>query len=299
MNVWLTNEMDRRVAAAADQFKDYELLLRPTRRFVFVRNYKLGTYLPEFFKPCLGVLCRKNDPDKKPCMVIETDRISDELKSLYAQHGILWVSIFQENNKFVLECVHRGMTMRIHEASGNLYSLLAGPLALDERNISFPQGAFVHSYHERLLHKAVEELSTLYRIKCHHQVPVSYVLGKQNNLTREELDLIRRGGEIDAVITHTYNEDPDYTVVLPIKLDIHNSHFINKDTMRKDLEIKKLFEKYNVPLLIIKPGEGNSTVFICSVLYLPTQIAFSKDPKSWGKALAPFLGSAIQRKNMS
>lgn len=295
-NVWLMSELDRRIASAACQLSEYNLSLRPTRRFIFVRNYKLKIHLPEFFKPCFGVLCEKNDPDKKPSLVIETEQISDELKYLYADHGILWSYIYKDENRYVLECNYKSTKIWVDEEAGNLFTLLSIPLALHEKHLSFPQGSFVHSFHERLLYDAVQSLSNCYRIQCHHQVPVSRVTGvvSRDILNREEENCIRNG-EIDAVITRTYQDDPDYKVILPIKIDVHNTHRENWDTMKKDKNIKNTFERLGIPLLVITPGKNDTVQFDCPQLGLPIQLASRQDRNSWAKALAPFLGSALQR----
>jgi hypothetical protein len=291
-NVWLMSDLDRRIVQAAKQFSGYTLLLRPTRRHVFVRNYRLNIQLPEFFRACFGVLARVNDPDKKPCLVIETEPIPQPLQELYNQHSILWVRIAQDNNEYELHCTHGGTSMVIREQTGNLFKLLAAPLSWHERNVSFAQGAFVHSHSERILRESIQTLSPSYRIEVHHQVPVSWVIGYKTDLTPEERRLL--GNEIDAVITQSFEADPDCAVILPIKLDIYDSHRTDTDIAEKDEAIRRLCARYQVPLLTIRPSNGEGFEFDCPVLGLPPGYAETADPSSWAAALSPFLGRAIQ-----
>ncbi|WP_156040179.1 hypothetical protein [Alicyclobacillus macrosporangiidus] len=294
-NIWLMNDLERRIVQAAKQFSGYTLLLRPTRRHVFVRNYRLNMQLPEFFKPCFGVLAKQNDPDKKPCMVIETEYIPQALHDLYNQHGILWVRISQDNNEYVLQCSHGGTTMGIREQTGSLFKLLAAPLSWHERNVSFAQGSFVHSHSERVLRESIQVLSPSYRIEVHHQVPVSWVLGYKPDLSPEERRLL--GHEIDAVITQSFEADPDCAVILPVKLDIYDSHREDGEVAEKDQAVRNLCSRYQVPLLTISPGGSGGFEFDCPVLGLPKGYAENQEPNEWAAALSPFLGRAIQWAN--
>jgi hypothetical protein len=107
-NCWLNNDLHRRIVAAARQFPEYNVLLRPTRRHIFLRNFRLpeDRFVSEFFRPCFAVLARASDPDKKPCLVIETEEPGVEMKGLYEEHGVVWVLIEQNQNRFVLTCKH-------------------------------------------------------------------------------------------------------------------------------------------------------------------------------------------------
>src|SRR6266542_6836648 len=250
-NLWLMSDLHRRIVAAAKQFQEYSVLLRPTRRHIFIRQFQLpeDTYIPEFFRPCFCVLAREKDPDKKPCLVIETvdpdgQAISKEMGNLYEQHGILWVLIHQDKNSFVLESWHGGTYLRIEEKTGSLFKLLAAPLAWFERHVSFPQGSYVHSHSERVLREAVTTLSPSYRIEIHHQIPLTYVLGYKDDLTPDEKKLL--SSEIDAVITQSFESDPDGAVILPVKLDLHDSHRDDTKIKARDEGIRKLCGKYKV-----------------------------------------------------
>ncbi len=294
-NRWLMTDLHRRIVSASRQFSEYTVLLRPTRRHIFVRNFKLpsGAYIPEFFRPCFGVLARESDPDKKPCLVIETEDPGSEMRALYEKYGVLWGFIHQDQNRFVLDCTHGGTTIRVEETMGSLFKLLCAPLAWFERQVSFPQGSYVHSHSERVLRDAVKTLSPSYRIEIHHQVPLSYVLGYKDGLSPDEARIL--GAEIDAVITQSFEADPDGAVVLPVKIDLFDSHRADAGVIEKDQAVRALCKRFHVPLLGISPGDDpDSYSFDCEILGLPHGIAIGHDAQQWAGALAPFLGAAIR-----
>ncbi|MBI4498273.1 MAG: hypothetical protein HY689_10275 [Chloroflexi bacterium] len=292
-NLWLIHDVDRRAVAAARQFSGYTILLRPTRRHI-LRQFQLpqDQYIPEFFQLCLAVLAKEADPDKKPCMVIETDTISAPMRQLYDDSGILWVSITQEQNRYVLRGTHGGTTLQVEERTGSLFKVLAAPLAWSERNVSFSQGSYVQSYSERVLREAVQILSPSYRIECHHQVPLSRVIGYKSGLSAEEQRLL--GTEIDAVITQSFDADPEGAVILPVKLDLHDSHRQNPTVMARDERIRELCHRYEVPLLTVGIAEDGAYEFDCPVLSLPKGTADGQVPNAWAAVLAPLLGAAIR-----
>jgi hypothetical protein len=292
-NLWLIGDLHRRIVAAARQFSEYNVLLRPTRRHIFVRNFRLPDKLiSEFFRPCFAILARASDPDKKPCLVIEIEEPGEEITSLYEQHGVLWVLIQQHQNRFVLRCKHTGTLLQVEETMGSLFKLLCAPLAWHERKVSFPQGSYVHSHSERILRDAVTTLSPSYRIELHHQVPLSYVIRFKEDLTLEDKKLL--SSEIDAVITQSYEADPDGAVILPIRLDVHDAHRTNASVQQRDMAIKSLCERQGVPLLVAESNDAEGYEFKCETLRLPTGTAPTLDAQDWAGALAPFLGAAIR-----
>jgi hypothetical protein len=294
-NLWLMKDLHRRIAAAARQFPEHTLLLRPTRRHVFLRMYQLpeDEHVPDFFKSCFGVLARDDDPDKKPCLVIETDDGPSEImKRLYRENAILWAHIRQDPDGFRLECLHGGTEIRVEERTGNLLKMLAAPLAWYERRESFPQGSYVHSHSERVLRDAVKQLSPSYRIECHHQVPVSAVLGYKPDLAQEEKRLL--GVEIDSVITQSFDADPEGAVILPIKLDVHDAHRADAKTMARDKAIDDLCHRYQVPLMVVRPDGNGGYTFECPALGLPDGAADDLSAESWAHATAPVLGAALE-----
>ena len=288
-NIWLMNDLHRRIVRAAAQFGEYTTLLRPIRRHIFLRMFQLpeDVYVPEFFRPCFAVLARNDDPEKKPCLVIETDDPGQRMKDLYSQHGILWVQMRQETNKFLLECSHGGTLLQVSERTGSLFKLLAAPLAWSERNVSFPQGSFVHSHSERLLREAVNILSPSFRIEIHHQIPLSFVLGVKDDLTADERKLLNF--EIDAVIIQSIEADPDGGVILPVKLDIHDSHRQNEQVRTKDEQVRSLCDRFEIPLMTVSLDAQNCVLKLeCSTLGLPDGTAEQKRLKILGRGPCTF-----------
>lgn len=291
-NRLLRDDLQRRIYQAASQFPDMAVLLRPIRRHILGRTHRLpeNNYLPEFFQPCFAILSREHDPDKKPAMVIEIEDPGQAMKDLYKEFGVLWVLVRREDNTFKVECSHSGARLQL-EVAENLFKALAAPLSWYERRISYPIGSYVHSLSERTLRQAVKILSPSFPIECHHQLPLSYVIGYRSDITAAEQKLLSK--EIDAVITFNYEADADCSVVLPVKLDIHDSH--REIKAMQDKQIEQLCQKYRVPLLVVRPGkESEVFTFDCPILDLPTGSSRGPNPDSWANALAPMLGAAVK-----
>jgi hypothetical protein len=293
-NCLLQNGLSREIVEVVKKLEGYILSLRPIRRHVFEREYRLpeDMYLPEFFKPCFGVLCRKGDPEMKPCMIIEIDDVPETLKQLYSQHGIPWARLEQQGSQIVLEAGHK--KTRLHDTNriGNLYELLKKTLVLYECEIRVPQGSLVHSYCERTLRDAVRTLSPEYSIECHHQIPLGWVLGFRTDLSPQEKGLLRC--EIDAVIIRKYEIDPDCTVILPVKIDIHNSHTTDPMIVQRDRDVRQLCGRRSVPLLTITSSEGGGFEFSSPVLGLLTTIAGKPKSQLWASTLKPFIDNAFR-----
>jgi hypothetical protein len=214
------------------------------------------------------------------------------MRRLYRENAVLWAHIRQEQDAFCLECLHGGTQIKVEERTGNLLKMLAAPLAWYERRESFPQGYYVHSHSERVLRDAVKQLSPSYRIECHHQVPVSAVLGFKPDLAQDEKRLL--GVEIDSVITQSFEADPEGAVILPIKLDVHDAHRADAKTMERDKAIDDLCHRYAVPLMVVRPSGDGGYAFECPALGLPNGTAPDLGPESWAHAMAPFLGAALE-----
>ena len=85
-NRLLTNPVNKYIVELVATWKDYELLLRPTRRFLFHNLYRPSAYVPEFNKPCFGVVCLRDDREKRPLLVIETEpQLSEALRQCYRE----------------------------------------------------------------------------------------------------------------------------------------------------------------------------------------------------------------------
>jgi hypothetical protein len=239
------------------------------------------------------VLCRQDDPDKKPCLVIETEKASKGLKNMYEQRGILWASVYAAGNQFMLDCYHAGTRMHVEDKTGNLVKMLAGPLSWYERGASYTQGYLVHSFSEQYLRAAAEDLAPRYAVECHHQIPLSWIIKPSSEFSPDDQKLFRH--EIDAVVMQSFTLDQYGTVILPIKLDLHESHRNNPKVVRRDQSIRELCDRFDVPLLTIRPAGGPDCYeFSCPVLSQDTLVVEGMTVPAWSGALEQFLYIALQ-----
>ncbi len=292
---WLQQPLHRRIVEAARQFEEYTLLLRPMRRHLFIQTYDgpSAPIMAPLVESCFGALCRATDPDMKPCVVIETEKVHPKLKALYEQRGVLWAYFHEAGNQFVLDCYHAGTRMHIEDKTGNLTKLLAAPLAWYERGGSTTQGYLVHSFSEQFLRAAVLDLAPRYGVECHHQVALNWIVRPSAELTPEERRLFRH--EIDAVVMQSFELDQYGTVVLPIKLDLHGSHRTDARVARRDQAIRELCERFGVPLLTIRPGSAPDCYeFSCPVLSQEVLEVQGMTVPGWSEALEQFLYVALQ-----
>jgi hypothetical protein len=290
-NRLIRTDRERAWVKAAGQLQDYGLLYRPSRKHLFARGFRLeeDLHLPAFFKPCLAVFARKNDPDKRPCLAVEGDDLDPDMQALYRRHGVPWVQLRTEPNGTAVMGFQQGSTrMEIEEPSGRLEGALAAALAL--AGAAAPVGgSYVHSYSERILREAVEGLGPTFRVACHHQVPVGFVLGHRPDLTPDEKRLL--GSDIDAVITPRFDVDPDGTVVLPVKLDLHDSHN-HGPVADRDRRIRDLFARTEAPLLVVTPADKGCR-FECNLLGEAITVN-RPDPAAWADALIQPLAKAMR-----
>jgi hypothetical protein len=95
-NRLLTNPINKYIVELVATWKDYELLLRPARRFLFHNLYRPSAYVPEFNKPCFGVVCLRSDREKRPLLVIETEpQLSEALRQCYRESDVLWLEVYE------------------------------------------------------------------------------------------------------------------------------------------------------------------------------------------------------------
>jgi hypothetical protein len=293
-NRLIRNERERFLIKAASQLRDHVLLLRPSRKHLFPRGFRLpeGQHVPAFFKPCVAVLARKTDPDKRPCLALEVDDLDPDMQALYRQHGVPHALLRTEASGHTVLTYTQGPTrMTVEEPSGNLTGALAAGLALSGTAAVPSGGSYVHSYSERVLREAVEGLGSTFGVACHHQVPVGFVLGHRPDLSPDEKRLL--GSDIDAVVTARFDIDPDGTVVLPVKLDLHASH-TQGAVAERDRRIRDLFARSGVPLLVVTPAEDRGCRFESELLNAPVTVD-RPDPEVWADALTPVLARALRQ----
>lgn len=289
-NRLFTDHLSRSIVEATRCFPEYLFLLRPSRRFLFYPQYQPRDFVPEFNKPCFGVLACRNDPDKRPQLVIETEMISDALHQSYVENEVLWVEIYEEPGRLALTAEHGGVQLSVTAPVHKLSKMLAAPLAWVQAKIALPPGRLVQSYHERLLREAVEVLAATLPLECHHQVPFGFATGYRNDMPRS----IARAA-LDIVITIDYETDPDGSVLLPVKIDLHNSHTDDLFTIGKDRLMQKYAEQIEMPLMSVHCGNGpEEYVFECPVLGVGPVTVRGRDKEDWARALVPFVREALR-----
>ncbi|MEN3000992.1 MAG: hypothetical protein ABDI19_04015 [Armatimonadota bacterium] len=284
-NRLLTQPINRYLAEVLQTIGEYELLLRPARRFVFHALYQPPAYVPELNKPCFGVLVASDDLEKRPFMVLETEPVlSDSLREAYRQCGILWVEVYEGPAGVHLNCEMMGIRAEIATAVPHLAKAIQAPLALLRAcygQTHTPPGRLLQSFHERLLREAIDCLARRYAIACHHQMPFGFVTGYRANMPPQ----ITRSA-IDAVITLNLDVNPDGLVLLPINLNLHDAHQQNKRTAEKDRLITEFAESIGMPLLTIRAAERpDAYLFTCTALNLEPIVVEGRAPADWANAI--------------
>lgn len=289
-NRLFTDPLSRTIVEAVRPFNDLTLLLRPSRRFLFYAQYQPREFVPEFNKPCFGALAFKNDPDKKPQIVIETEPISDSLRRSYLDNEILWIEVFEEPGGLAMVSEHCGVRMSVNGAAHKLSKMVAAPLSWVRERMAQPLGRLVQSYHERLLRDAVETLAHDHNVECHHQVPFGFATGYRKDMPKP----IARAA-MDVVITISYETDPDGIVLLPVKIDLHNCHQDDPITMDRDRMLAEYAGQIEMPMLIVRAGaEPEEYIFDCPSLGVSPGFVRGRDRADWGRALSPYVCEAMR-----
>ncbi len=293
-NRLLTHPINRYLAEVLQATGEYELLLRPARRFVFHPLYRPSAYIPEFNKPCFGVLVMPDDLEKRPFMVLETEpTLSEALREAYRECELLWLEVYEGPAGVHLNCEMAGVRMEIAAAMPHLGMAIQAPLALLRARYGrthTPPGRLVQSFHERLLREAVDCLALQYAIACHHQVPFGFVTGYRANMP----SAIARSA-VDLVITLSFGVNPDALVVLPINLNLHNAHQENEQTTEKDRLITEFARSIGMPMLTIRAADQPDAYrFECTGLDVEPVVVRGRAPADWAEAIRPVLESALR-----
>ncbi|GBC93495.1 hypothetical protein HRbin15_01986 [bacterium HR15] len=293
-NRLLTHPINRYLAEILQTIGEYELLLRPARRFVFHSHYRPSAYIPEFNKPCLGVLVAPDDLEKRPYMVLETEpNLSEALREAYRECEILWLEVYEGPAGIHMNCEIAGIRLEMATVVPHLATAIQAPLALLRARygrVPIPPGRLVQSFHERLLREAIDCLALQYAIACHHQVPFGFVTGYRANMPPP----IARSA-VDMVITLSLRVNPDGLVLLPINLNLHNAHQENEQTAVKDRLITEFAQSIGMPMLIIRAAEGaDAYLFSCTGLELEPIRVEGRAPADWADAIRVVLEAAFQ-----
>ncbi len=294
-NRLLTSPIHKCIVDVLKEAEGLELLLRPTRRFIFHTLYRPSVYVPEFNKPCLGVLCARNDPEKRPLMVIETEpQLSEALRQCYRECDISWLEVFEGLGGIHVIAEHQSIRMELTTPIAYIATAFKAPLAwvseLRERNF-IPQGRFVQSFHERVLREAIDRLTQKYPIECHHQMPFGFVAGYRAQMPPQ----IARSA-VDVVLLFSTRYNSDGVVLLPINLNLHNAHVSNEQTAEKDRLLYQFAEEIEMPLLIIRAAEQpDAYIFGAVALDVKPITVIGRSPDDWASAISPFVEAVIER----
>ncbi len=294
-NRLLTNPINKYIKEIIDDFGcDYELVLRPARRFLFHNLYRPSVYVPEFNKPCFGVLTLRSDMEKRPLLVIETEtQLSEAIRQCYRECDIIWLEVYEGPAGIHMVCEHQGIRMDIATNLTSLATALLAPMAWvrERRERGYiPQGRLIQSFHERLLREALDLLVGAYPIECHHQMPFGFVTGYRAQMPSQ----IARSA-MDTVLLMSSTLNPDGVVLLPINLNLHNAHVSNEITAEKDRLLYQFAESIGLPMLVIRAAE-QPDAYIFSATALPVEpiTVIGRAPTDWANAIRPFLEKTLE-----
>lgn len=296
-NRLLTNPVNKHIVELAKEWEGYELLLRPSRRFLFHNLYRPNAYIPEFNKPCFGVLCARNDREKRPLLVIETEpQLSEALRQAYRECEILWLEIYEGPAGIHFYSENAGIRMELSCPIAQMRVALRAPLAWVHERVErryIPQGRLIQSFHERILREALDLLLPEYPIECHHQMPFGFVTGYRAQMPPQ----IARSA-VDVVLLVSSAMNSDGIVLLPINLNLHNAHVSNEQTTEKDRLMCDFAREIEMPFLTIRAAEQpDAYVFSAPSLDEKSITVIGRAPVDWANAIRPFVEAALEQLN--
>ena len=296
-NRLLTSPIHKCLVEVLKTQEEIELLLRPARRFLFHNLYRPSMFVPEFNKPCFGVLAVRSDPEKRPLMVLETEpQLSEALRQCYRECEILWLEVFDGPAGIHMQGENVGIRLELSTPIAYLNVAMRAPMAwVNERHQRnyIAQGRLIQSFHERLLREALDILAERYPVECHHQIPFGFVTGYRANMVAQ----IARSA-VDAVLLFHYDFNSDGVVLLPINLNLHNAHVANEQTAEKDRLINQFAQEIGMPLLTVRAAEQpDAYTFAATALDIKPITVIGRAPVDWAHAMAPFVEAVIEALN--
>ncbi|GIV11204.1 MAG: hypothetical protein KatS3mg020_0695 [Fimbriimonadales bacterium] len=293
-NRLLTNPVNKYIIELTKNWEAYELLLRPARRFLFHNLYRPSAYVPEFNKPCFGVLCLRDDREKRPLLVIETDaQLSEALRQSYRECEVMWLEVFEGPAGIHLDCENVGVRMELTCPVAQLGVALRAPLSFVQERVDrhyIPQGRLIQSFHERLLRESLDILVAQYPIECHHQMPFGFVTGYRAQMPPQ----IARSA-VDVVLLVSSRVNADGVVLLPINLNLHNAHVSNEQTSERDRLMCDFARGIEMPFLTIRAAEQpDAYVFSAPTLQEKAITVVGRAPIDWADAIRPFVEAALE-----
>lgn len=293
-NRLLTNPVNKYIVELAKNWEGYELLLRPARRFLFHNLYRPSAYVPEFNKPCFGVLCLRDDREKRPLLTVETEpQLSEALRQSYRDCEILWLEVYEGPAGIHFYSENMGIRMEMSCSVAQMGVALRAPLAWAQERVErhyIPQGRLVQSFHERLLREAIDLLVSEFPIECHHQMPFGFVTGYRAQMPPQ---IARSAVDVVLLVSAAYN--PDGVVLLPINLNLHNAHVSNEQTTEKDRLMCDFAREIEMPFLTIRAAEQpDAYIFSAPSLNEKSITVVGRAPADWANAIRPFIEAALE-----
>jgi hypothetical protein len=298
-NRLLTNPINKYIVELAKSWEGYELLLRPARRFLFHNLYRPNAYVPEFNKPCFGVVCLRSDREKRPLLVIETEpQLSEALRQCYRESDVLWLEVYEGPAGIHFSSENGGIRLEMSCAIAQMGTALRAPLAWVNERVErryVPQGRLIQSFHERLLREAIDLLVPQYPIECHHQMPFGFVTGYRAHMPPQ----IARSA-VDVVLLVSAQMSSDGVVLLPINLNLHNAHVANEQTTERDRLMCEFAASIEMPFLTIRAAEQpDAYVFSAPSLNEKPITVIGRAPADWANAIRPFVEAALETLRLS
>lgn len=296
-NRLLTHPVNKYIVELLKNWEGYELLLRPARRFLFHNLYRPSAYVPEFNKPCFGVLCLREDREKRPLLTIETEpQLSEALRQSYRECDILWLEVYEGPAGIHFYSENMGIRMEMSCSIAQMGVALRAPLSWVQERVErhyIPQGRLIQSFHERLLREAIDLLLPHYPIECHHQMPFGFVTGYRAQMPPQ----IARSA-VDVVLLVSSSMNPDGIVLLPINLNLHNAHVSHEQTTEKDRLMCDFAREIELPFLTIRAAEQpDAYVFSAPSLDEKAITVVGRAPADWANAIRPFVEAALESLN--
>jgi hypothetical protein len=261
--------------------------------------YRPSVYVPEFNKPCFGVLCLREDREKRPLLVIETEpQLSESLRLCYRESDVLWLEVYEGPAGIHFASENAGIRLEMSCAIAQMGVALRAPLAwVDERveRRYVPQGRLVQSFHERVLREAIDLLVPHYPIECCHQMPFGFATGYRAQMPPQ----IARSA-VDVVLLVSAQLNSDGVVLLPINLNLHNAHVSNEQTSEKDRLMCEFAVAIEMPFLTIRAAEQpDAYVFSAPSLNEKSITVIGRAPADWANAIRPFIEAALETVNIA
>lgn len=279
-NSMLRNEIEVRIIDSVQRTQDFTISARTLRRHLL----PFGLHYPsaqEITRSCLGVVLRKGE--YTPALIIETKPLSAEMLELYNRFQAPWCLITQSFGKYQID-LHTNTVIQ----TATSYDL---PTMMDMAIRSVANHgapvAITKSKTEEMYYASMERCAAVYPVQCHWQVSLAEAIGFRPEL---RMDYEALSLDLDAIISLNQGKDSRLGTLLAVKIDIHDTHRTDAKVQSRDLRVRELCDRYNVPLLTITvdPQIPERYVFSCPKI-LKDPVTVPWDVREWTSALSVLL----------